>query len=206
MDIEIQRSLLDAILRVISVQRAYESRKEYLITPLNIPMLCHSMTQRCSATLVCGLRALANSEGENSQVATVFTSMVEETQEHLAEPLTAEEEGAYFDGILNHLIAEGSGFGTIDPCNLALTNGRTMPDHLSDFLLAASRKFFNLEEAFIALANFYHCGYESSHYSDFKAYQASVIALHEVIPDEKFSQQLKTRISRYIESIDADND
>lgn len=204
MDIEIQRSLLDAILRVVAVQRAYESRKEHLTTPLNIPMLGHSMKQRCSAKLVCGLRALANSEGENSQVATVFTNMIEDTQEHLVEPLSGEEEGTYFDGILNHLIAEGSGYGTIDPYNLALTSGRTMEDHLADFLLAANRKFFNQEEAFLALASFYHFGYESSHYSDFKAYQASVIALHEVIPDEKCSANLKRRITRYIESIDSD--
>lgn len=206
MDIEIQRSLLDSILRVIAVQRAYESRKEHPTTPLNIPMLGHSMKQRCSAKLVCGLRALANADGESSQVATVLSSMVQETQEHLAEPLRANEEITYFDGILNHLIAEGSGYGSVDPYNLALTSGRTMEDHLSDFLLAANRKFFNQEEAFLALASFYHFGYESSHYSDFRAYQASVIALHDIIPDEKFARHLKTRITKYIEDVDSDND
>ena len=206
MDFEIQRNLLDAVLRVASVQRAYESRKDYPTTPINIPMLCHSMKQRCSATLVCGLRAMANSDGENSQVASVFTNMVHDTQEHLAEPMSAEEESSYFDGIMNHLIAEGSGYSLLDPYHLALTSGRTMTDYLSDFLLAANRKFFNMEEAFLALANFYHCGYESAHYSDFKAYQASVIALHEVIPDSKFSSQLKSRITKYIDSVDSDND
>lgn len=206
MDFEIQRSLLNAVLRVISVQRAYETRKEYPLTPLSIPMICHSMAQRSSATLICGLRALANAEGEGSQVASTFNDLIEDSQEHLFEPLTGEEETGYFDGILNHLVAQGSGYGGFDPYSLALTNGRTMEDYLSDYLLAANRKFFNLEEAFLCLANFYQAGYESSHYTDFKAYQASVIALHEVIPDEKFSEQIKSRITQYIDIIDSDTD
>lgn len=207
MDFEIQRQrgLMDAVLRIIAVNRGYESRKDYLSTPLNTPMLCQTMIQRASATLICGMRALVNAEGEQAQITSLMKTLLEDTQDNLFEPLQEDEEKC-FDGILNHLIAEGSGVQSFDPCALALTNGRTMEDYLSDYLLSANRKFFNQEEAFLALANFYHNGYESSHYSDFKAYQSSVIDLSDVIPDQKFSTQIKNRITQYIDNVESDSD
>lgn len=200
MDYEIQRGLLNAFLRVISVHRAYESRKEYVNTPLIIPTLCQSMIQRSSASLVCGLRAFANIEGENARIMTLFNSMLDDTQEHLFEPLHDHEQKSFFEGILNEIIVEGIGYGHVDPYRLALTSGRVTEDYLADYLMVCNRKFFDQEEAFLNLMMYYQSGYDSNNFMDYSSYQNSVVNLYDVIPDEKFSQQFKERILQYITS------
>lgn len=200
MDYQIQRSLLNAFLRVISVQRAYDTRKEYLNTPLIIPTLCQSMIQRSSATLICGLRAFANIEGESTKVVTLFNTMMDDTQEHLFEPLHDEERHRFFEDILNEMVIDGIGYGNIDPYRLALTSGRVTEDFLADFLAACNRKFFDQEEAFLNLMLYYQSGYDSNNFMDYTSYQNSVVNLYDVIPDENFSQQFKEKVLQYMAS------
>lgn len=200
MDSELQRGLTNATLRVIAVNRAYHARKEYANTPLIIPALCEEMTQRASAVLVCGLRAMVHQDTENNGIVTMFNNIIEDTHEHLFEPLTSEEQSLFFEGIFNQLIADLDGNQAIDVYRLALVSGRSASDYLANFLTAANKKFFDQEEAFLNLMQFYQLGYDSSHYLDYNSYQTSVANLYDVIPDAKFSDQLKERVKGYMSS------
>lgn len=200
MDYQIQRGLLNAFLRVISVNRAYDARKEYVNTPLIIPTLCQSMIQRSSSTLICGLRAFANAEGEGAKIITLFNEMVDDTQEHLFDPLHEDERTRFFEDILNEIAIGGMGQGHVDPYRMALTSGRVAEDYLADFLSACHRKFFDQEEAFLNLMLYHQAGYDSNHFMDYTNYQNSVINLYDVIPDENFSEQFKNRLLQYLSS------